>query len=119
MALVNVPLPRGQTLMHCLQDSQEQLVRQLLALGLTVDATDADGNTPVHAAAYAGHAAVLRMLLMNSADPNVLNHRRQDALMLAVRSKSRNVMVRRLMLWDCHALLLRCNTGSPDASTGA
>jgi ankyrin repeat protein len=86
-------LPRGRTLLHCLRDEQEALVRPLLALGLPVDGADADGRTPAHAAAAGGHAAVLRMLIMCNADPRAHDARGQDALLCAVRSR-RNTMVR-------------------------
>ena len=68
-------------------------MRPLLALGLDVNAADIDGNTAAHAAAYAGHAAVLRMLIMCNADPHARNRRGQDALLCAVRSRT-NTMAR-------------------------
>jgi ankyrin repeat protein len=87
------PLPRGRTLLHCLRDGQEHLVRPLIGLGLSVDVQDAAGNTPLHAAAAAGQADVLRLLVMNSADPALRNKRGRDALLCAVSSKV-NTLVR-------------------------
>jgi ankyrin repeat protein len=92
-ALICEELYKGQTLLHCLKDEQEQLVRPLLALGLQINAVDSDGNSAMHTAASGGHAAVLRMLIMCSADPHITNKRGQDALLCAVRSKN-NTMVR-------------------------
>ena len=68
-------------------------MRPLVAFGHAIDGVDADGNTAMHTAASCGQAAVLRMLIMCNADPNVANRRGQDALLCAVRSKS-NTMVR-------------------------
>lgn len=93
-ALLLEPLPLGQTLLHCLADGQEQLVRPLLGLGLSVDAQDADGNTPLHVAAAGGHASVLRMLLICNAAPGLVNARGQDALLCAVRAERNSAMVR-------------------------
>lgn len=88
------PLARGRTLLHCLRDTQEHLVRPLINLGrFTVNAQDLDGNTPLHVAAGDGQTAVLRMLVMCSADPSVRNRAGRDALICAVRSKA-NTMVR-------------------------
>jgi Ankyrin repeats (many copies) len=92
-ALLLEPLPKGQILLHCLTDEQEQLVRPLLAVGMDINAQDLDGNTPLHCAAAGGHASMLRMLLMCNANPNVLNNQGQDALLCAVRAK-KNPMVR-------------------------
>ena len=91
--LLTEPLPKGQTLLHCLRDGDESHVRPLVAFGHAIDGVDADGNTAMHTAASCGQAAVLRMLIMCNADPNVANRRGQDALLCAVRSKS-NTMVR-------------------------
>lgn len=68
-------------------------MRPLLALGVEINAVDADGNSAMHTAASSGNAAVLRMLIMCSADPHTVNKRGQDALLCAVRSKT-NTMVR-------------------------
>lgn len=86
-------LPHGMTLLHCLHDEQEQLLRPLLGLGCSTRDTDHAGNAAIHTAALGGHAAVVRMLIMCGADARAKNARQQDALMCAVRAK-RNVMVR-------------------------
>lgn len=88
------PLPRGRTVLHCVRDTQEHLVRPLVNLGRhTVDVQDRDGNTPLHVAAVDGETAVLRMLVMCSADPSLRNRAGRDALNCAVRSKA-NTLVR-------------------------
>lgn len=91
--LVMEELPKRQTLLHCLRDEQEQLVRPLLAIGIDINAVDTDGNSAMHTAASGGHAAVVRMLIMCNAEPHIVNKRDQDALLCAVRSKH-NTMVR-------------------------
>lgn len=84
---------KGRTLLHVLRDGQEHLVRPLLAHGLGIDVRDATGNTPLHTAAAGGQADVLRLLVMNSADPSLRNNRGRDALLCAVCSKV-NTLVR-------------------------
>lgn len=79
--------------MHCLRDGDEQHIRPLVTFGHDIDGKDVDGNTPLHSAAINGQAAVLRMLIMCNADPNIANNRGQDALLCAVRSKI-NTLVR-------------------------
>ena len=74
------PLPHSKTLLHCLRDGQEHLVRPLVALGLTIDVRDADGNTPLHAAAAGSQAAVLKSLINNSADPSLRNNKGRTLL---------------------------------------
>lgn len=94
LELLSQPLARGRTLLHCLRDTQEHLVRPLVAVGLfSINDQDRDGNTPLHVAAGDGQTAVLRMLVMCSADPALRNRAGRDALMCAVRSKA-NTMVR-------------------------
>jgi len=87
-------LPRGRTVLHCLRETQEHLVRPLVNLGrYTVDVQDRAANTPLHVAAVDGETAVLRMLVMCSADPSLRNRAGRDALNCAVRSKA-NTLVR-------------------------
>ena len=62
-------------------------MRPLLAHGLGIDVRDGTGNTPLHTAAAGGQADVLRLLVMNSADPSLRNNRGRDALLCAVCSK--------------------------------
>ena len=99
-SLLHGSLPHGVTLLHCLQDEQEQLLRPILAMGCSVHDTDNDGNAAIHAAALGGHAAVVRMLIMCGADARSKNAKQQDALMCAVRAK-RNVIVRPRALRLC------------------
>jgi hypothetical protein len=105
--LIMEELPKRQTLLHCLRDEQEQLVRPLLALGIDINARDADGNSAMHTAASGGHAAVVRMLIMCNADPHILNKRNQDALLCAVRSKH-NTMVRLSLCHCCWGVASPC-----------
>jgi ankyrin repeat protein len=87
------PLQEGRTLLHCLKDGQEHLVRPLMGLGLEANVTDAHGNTPLHAAAAGGHVFVLRVLVMNSAEPAALNSAGHNAQHCALMS-SMNTLVR-------------------------
>eukprot|EP00892_Ulva_mutabilis_P002725 jgi/Ulvmu1/12453/UM009_0105.1 len=92
--LVSQPLARGRTVLHCLRDTQEHLVRPFVNLGgFGINSPDADGNTPLHIAAGDGQAAVLRMLVMCSADPSIRNRAGRDALICAVRSKANTMSI--------------------------
>jgi ankyrin repeat protein len=108
---------KGRTLLHVLRDGQEHLVRPLLAHGLGIDVRDASGNTPLHTAAAGGQADVLRLLVMNSADPSLRNHRGRDALLCAVCSKV-NTLVRNphprccaMLRVHVHACMCLCAAG--------
>ena len=62
-AFMTQPLPQSMTLLHCLRDGQEHLVRPLMALGLSIDVRDSTGSTPLHAAASAGPVSYTHLTL--------------------------------------------------------
>ena len=99
------PLSHGRTLLHCLRDGQEHLVRPLVALDLTIDMRDADGNTPLHAAAAGGHAGVLRLLAMNGAATSLVNHAGHSAQHCA-QMAPKNTLVRSCISTITNSLLV-------------
>jgi hypothetical protein len=58
-------------------------VERLVAGGARVDARDGYGRTPLHVAAYGGHADAMRALVKAGADPNALEHDRYDIVTIA------------------------------------
>ena len=58
-------------------------VRRLLARGASVRATDAQGRTPLVAAAYGNHVAVAEVLVSAGADPNEKDATVQSAYLIA------------------------------------
>jgi ankyrin repeat protein len=58
-------------------------VRRLLASGASVRATDAQGRTPLVAAAYSGAVEVAQLLLAAGADPNEKDETVQSAYLIA------------------------------------
>jgi ankyrin repeat protein len=61
-----------------------------LCAGAAVDAHDSRGETPLAAAANAGHAPVVRLLLAAGADPRVRTRNGDTAIQLALRSVSKH-----------------------------
>ncbi len=59
------------------------LSRNLLAHGVSPDASDGDGNRPLHLAAFLGRAELVRDLLAAGANPVLRNRRREDPLGVA------------------------------------
>ncbi|MCX2731079.1 ankyrin repeat domain-containing protein [Saccharopolyspora sp. NFXS83] len=57
----------------------EQLI-EFVGHGLPVDVTDSDANTLLMLAAYHGHAATVRALLDQGADPDLRNARDQSPI---------------------------------------
>ncbi|CAE7199818.1 ANK1 [Symbiodinium natans] len=65
----------------------ETLARLLLAFDADPDSQDAQRRTPLHAAALAGHVALVNALLQNSADPASEDEDGSRPLHLAARSR--------------------------------
>jgi len=78
----------GKTaLMHCCMTQTKSAAFKayhLLQAGADVDECDTNGTTPLMLAAINGHTSVVKLLLSNSADPNLKNKWRYTALMYAV-----------------------------------
>ena len=55
----------------------------MLQGGADPNSADSDGWTPLHKAAYRGHAAVVRALIENGADKSINNGVEMTALQLA------------------------------------
>ncbi len=58
-------------------------IERLVARGARVAARDGYGRTPLHVAAYGGHAEAMRALVKAGADPNALEHDRYDIVTIA------------------------------------
>jgi ankyrin repeat protein len=59
------------------------LIKQLLAAGANVNATDPYGRTPMHVAAYRSHDAAVLALAEAGGDPNLLERDRYDIITIA------------------------------------
>ena len=59
---------------------QLEVVEYLLARGANVEATNRDGNTPLHVAAFLCREEVIKRLLDKGASPLRKNHRRETAI---------------------------------------
>ena len=51
-----------------------QIVTDLIEAGAPLEKGDGQGNVPLNAAAFAGHPAVVQLLLARGANPNAANH---------------------------------------------
>jgi ankyrin repeat protein len=58
-------------------------IERLVARGAKVDVRDGYGRTPLHVAAYGGHADAIRGLVKAGANPNALEHDRYDIVTIA------------------------------------
>lgn len=71
------------SLLEAVQTANPYAVSSLLAQGADVNCRGEDGSAPVHYAATAGDASMLRVLLEARADPNIATPYRDTALHLA------------------------------------
>ena len=71
------------SLLEAVQTANPVTVQSLLAQGADVNCRAEDGSAPVHYAATAGDASMLRVLLEARADPNIATPYRDTALHLA------------------------------------
>ncbi|KAF8553117.1 ankyrin [Imleria badia] len=78
------------------RSGNEPLLLQAIDAGLPINLTNAEGNTLLMLAAYAGHTSLARALLARSADPNRLNDRGQSIVAGAV-FKAHDEIVRDLV----------------------
>jgi len=67
----------GESLAHFAKDNLDALV-ELAAAGAPMDLKDKDGRTPLSYAVSKGNKAIVRELLEQSADPNVVKHVCED-----------------------------------------
>lgn len=58
-------------------------IKKLVAKGAKVDERDAHGRTPLHVAAFGGHHAAMRALVLAGADPNALEDDKYDIVTIA------------------------------------
>jgi len=58
-------------------------IRRLVADGVDLEATDGNGRTPLHVAAFASHDEAVAVLIELGADPNRLENDRYDILTIA------------------------------------
>ncbi|KAL1511160.1 hypothetical protein AB1Y20_005976 [Prymnesium parvum] len=73
-------------LLAAARDGNDAEVERLLANNADINATDEDGDTPLHLAAYHGHAEPVEMLLNKGAEPNA-----KDPVRVAPRRTERRV----------------------------
>ncbi|EPB76897.1 FYVE zinc finger [Ancylostoma ceylanicum] len=66
----------------------ELILRNLILAGCDVGLTAADGSTALHVAVRANRPVHTEILLENGADPNLIDERRENALLAAVRCGS-------------------------------
>ncbi|RCN34971.1 hypothetical protein ANCCAN_19174 [Ancylostoma caninum] len=66
----------------------ELILRNLILAGCDVGLTAADGSTALHVAVRANRPVHAEILLENGADPNLIDERRENALLAAVRCGS-------------------------------
>ncbi|MGL4811404.1 MAG: ankyrin repeat domain-containing protein [Beijerinckiaceae bacterium] len=69
-------------------------VPELVTNGLAVDSRDSNGRTPLHVAAFLGHADAMRALVKAGANPNALDNQKYDIVtILAVNDDVPNLKV--------------------------
>jgi ankyrin repeat protein len=81
VTVVDIP---GIALMFACQQPDRSIVKALIDADVDVNCTDADGNTPLSAAAYGGDQQVVRMLIAAGADVNTVDNYGTTPLMSAV-----------------------------------
>lgn len=75
-------------LRSAIQVADAEAVEDALSLGAPVNATDAQGNTPLHLAARGGHASLITPLIHSGAWVDEVNEEGQSPLHLAARAGS-------------------------------
>ncbi|KAK6039750.1 FYVE zinc finger, partial [Cooperia oncophora] len=79
---------RRSALHYAANVDNELILRNLLLAGCEVDVTATDGTTPLQVAARNNRALHAEILLENGANPNIVDERRENALLAAVRCGS-------------------------------
>lgn len=83
----------GRTLLYTASKSGfYDTCKMLLQKGASVDETQIDGSTPLHGAAYFGHAQVVRLLLQHGARTNLRNNWGNASLDESATSEIRRVI---------------------------
>lgn len=72
--------------------SNNSLVARLLAAGVDKDKTGQNGETPLHFAAWSGHAEVVKMLLEAGADKDKVDQNGGTPLLWAAENDHQEVM---------------------------
>ena len=60
-------------------------IAELATNGLAINGHDDNGRTPLHVAAFLGHADAMRALAKAGADMNALDHQKYDIVTISVR----------------------------------
>ncbi|KAK5978358.1 FYVE zinc finger [Trichostrongylus colubriformis] len=79
---------RRSALHYAANVDNELILRNLLLAGCEVDEIASDGTTPLQIAARNNRSLHAEILLENNANPNIVDERRENALLAAVRSGS-------------------------------
>lgn len=91
----------------CLQVAERNLVEMVdhcLLRGDEMEMTDANGSTPLIAAAFHQHLEMVEFLLERSAYPNAARHNGETALHLAAKHGNQKILV---ALLNCRANMVR------------
>ena len=82
-------LPAERSLVHSARTGDLEQVAEFIGAGEDVNAVDPkNGFTPLVWAVFKGHDEIVRLLLENGADPNVVGQRGETALIVAARERA-------------------------------
>ena len=91
-ARLDEPEPRSTMMLihYAIHSGREEMLRFLIGRGLSVNATNSFGYTPLHLAAMQARLDLVQVLAMNGADLGLIDNRGHTALVYARTSRSPN-----------------------------